>query len=108
AIGLAAGVGNPMAGAIATVVLPVSLVILRPLREFIRRQWATRSMMVEVHLVPGTGPGPLLQDAGELGLEMPDLMIGKERGHVVMRTTVVGHPDTISRWMARLAGSDTV
>lgn len=108
AIGLAAGIGNPVTGLIATVVLLASLIVLRPLREVIRGRWSTRSTTVRVRLVRAADPARFLDDVRRPGVDTPDLMIGKQDGHVVLRATVTAHPATLERWMADLVASDTV
>ena len=65
AIGLASGVGDPTTAAVATAVLLLSLVVLRPVRTFVRRRWARRSMTVTVHLAEGTDPTPVVDHVRE-------------------------------------------
>ena len=60
AIGLASGVGDPTTAALATAVLLASLVVLRPVRTFIRRRFARRSVSVVVRLAAETDPAPVV------------------------------------------------
>src|SRR5690606_12072612 len=60
AIGLACGVGDVTTAAIAAVVLLVSLVLLRPVRTFVRQRRTGRSVTVHVRLRSGADPGPVL------------------------------------------------
>src|SRR5262245_7766873 len=53
AIGLACGVGDVTTAAVATAVLLVSLVALRPIRTVIRNRWATTSLSVRIELRTG-------------------------------------------------------
>jgi putative Mg2+ transporter-C (MgtC) family protein len=108
AIGLAAGIGNPTTGAVATLVLLASLVVLRPLRGAIRGRWSTRSTIVQVRLVPTADPVRFLEHIRRPGVDTPALTIGKQDGHAVVRATVTAHPAALERWMADLVASDAV
>jgi putative Mg2+ transporter-C (MgtC) family protein len=109
AIGLACGVGDITTAAVATVVLLLSLVLLRPLRSVIRQRWATASTRVRVTLADGVDPvafGDRLAP-GE-GLDTGPVTMQKQEGRLIVISTVSGHPVALRRWMAELVVSDAV
>jgi putative Mg2+ transporter-C (MgtC) family protein len=109
AIGLACGVGDVTTAAVATVVLLVSLVLLRPLRSLIRQRWATASTRVRVTLADGVDPmafGDRLPP-GE-GVDTGQVTMQKQEGRLIVISTVSGHPVALRRWMAQLVVSDAV
>lgn len=108
AIGLAAGVGEPVLGALGAAVLLASLVVLRPLREMIRGRWATQSSTIQVRLVRAADPARVLDNIRRPDVETPDITLGKEDGHVVLRATITAHPAALERWMADLVASEAV
>lgn len=109
AIGLACGVGDVTTGAIAAVVLLLSLVLLRPLRELIRERWAARSTVVRVHLLPGTDVVPVI-DALERtdGVETSHFSVEREDGQVVVTSEVAGATPALRRWIAAIADAPGV
>jgi putative Mg2+ transporter-C (MgtC) family protein len=60
AIGLAAGVGDPGAAAVCTAALLVALLVFRYPRALIRRYLRTDRERIELTLVPGSDPTPLI------------------------------------------------
>ena len=108
AIGLASGVGDPTTAAIGTVVLLASLVVLRPVRTFVRRRWAHRTQTVTVRLAPGADSAPVLAafespaiDAGPIGLRKAD-------GGLVLYADVTATPDALLQWLTMLAATPGV
>ena len=103
AIGLASGVGDPTTAAVATVVLLLSLVVLRPVRRVVRGRWAKRSVTVVVALAEGTDPAPVVAafergdvDSGPVGLR-------KTGGRLLLSGEVTAPPQTLLQWMTELA-----
>ena len=101
AIGLASGVGDPTTAAVATAILLISLVLLRPVRTVVRHHWAKRSVTVTVHLAEGADPAPVLarssearstptRGAAQVGSRRP---LGRRHGP----------PDALLAWMTRLS-----
>ncbi len=109
AIGLACGVGDVTSAAVAAAVLLVSLVVLRPVRTYVRRRWSTRSRTVRVHLHPGVDPTPTINALDEPdGIETDDFAVTKEDGRLVLSTGAIGHPSTVHSWIARIGASPDV
>jgi uncharacterized membrane protein YhiD involved in acid resistance len=109
AIGLACGVGDIMSAAVAAVVLLASLVVLRPVRTYVRRRWSTRSITVHVHLQPGVDPTPTIDALDEPdGIETDDFAVSKEDGRLILSTGAVGRPATVHSWIAEIAASPEV
>jgi uncharacterized membrane protein YhiD involved in acid resistance len=104
AIGLACGVGDVATATVAALVLLGSLVLLRPVRAYVRRRWATRSVAVRVHLREGADPSPVI-DALEApdGIETARFAVEKEDGAVVLSTDAIGRPALLHRWIAVVA-----
>ncbi len=109
AVGLACGVGDIAVAAMATVVLLGSLVLLRPVRGYVRRHWATRSVTVEVVLQPRRDPSAIID-----ALESPDdietshFAVRKRDGHVLVSTDATGRPTVLHKWIAEMATLDDV
>jgi putative Mg2+ transporter-C (MgtC) family protein len=109
AIGLACGVGDITTAGLATAVLLVSLVLLRPLRTFVRRHWATRSTTVRLRLRRGTDPTTVIGALDEpSGVETDKFSVRSEDGQLILSTEVSGSPTALHRWLARLAESPDV
>jgi putative Mg2+ transporter-C (MgtC) family protein len=109
AIGLACGVGDITSAGLATAVLLVSLVLLRPLRTFVRRHWATRSTTVRLRLRRGTDPATVIGALDETsGVETDKFSVRSEDGQLILSTDVSGPPTALHRWLARLAESPDV
>ncbi|HEX5366184.1 MAG TPA: MgtC/SapB family protein [Acidimicrobiales bacterium] len=109
AIGLACGVGDPVTAAIATTVLLVGLVALRPLRYHLARRFARRAQAILVHLTPGTGPDAVIAALDRI--DHGEVTLRKSTGHLVLSCQVAGPPDVVLRWtrdLAALAGVDTI
>lgn len=104
AIGLACGTGDVGTAAVATAVLLGSLILLRPLRDTIRRRFARASVHVRVGLQADTDAAALLRrfhDDPRVRLE--HVHLEKHDGCVVLVATLDGHPDEVRRWMTDLA-----
>jgi uncharacterized membrane protein YhiD involved in acid resistance len=109
AIGLACGVGDVSSAGLATAVLLGSLVLLRPLRTFVRRHWATRSTTVRVRLRPHTDPAAIIDAIDEpWGVETENFAVHTEDGQLILSTEVSGQPTSLHRWIAHLAESPDV
>jgi putative Mg2+ transporter-C (MgtC) family protein len=109
AIGLACGVGDITSAGLATAVLLVSLVLLRPLRTFVRRHWATRSTTVRLRLRRGTDPATVIGALDEpSGVDTDKFSVRSEDGQLILSTDVSGPPTALHRWLARLAESPDV
>jgi putative Mg2+ transporter-C (MgtC) family protein len=109
AIGLACGVGDPTTAAVGTVVLLGSLVLLRPIRNFIRSHHTTTSTTVRLTLRPGADTDEVLEEFRGVGrLETSDVKVRKADGRVVVLGTVDGRPADVGPWLARLAASPDV
>ena len=103
AIGLASGVGDPTTAAVATLVLLVSLVVLRPVRTFVRRRWAKRSVTVTVHLAEGTDPTPVVVAFERDDIESGPVGLRKVDGRVLLSGEVTASPPTLLNWMTELS-----
>jgi len=109
AIGLASGVGDVTSAGVATLVLLAGLVVLRPVRTWIRRRWSTRSTTVNVHLAPGADPVPTIEAFDEPdGLETGQFSVRKDEDHLVLTTEVTGRPTILHNWLAGIAASPDV
>ncbi|HMG42662.1 MAG TPA: MgtC/SapB family protein [Acidimicrobiales bacterium] len=109
AIGLACGVGDIGTAAVATVVLLGSLVLLRPLRDTIRRRWSRTSLTVRVHLATGADATAFLARLDELSeVELDKVFLEKEDGHVVVAATLSARPDQVRLWMTHVSTSSDV
>jgi hypothetical protein len=87
----------------------VSLVLLRPLRTFVRRHWATRSTTVRLRLRRGTDPTTVIGALDEpSGVETDKFSVRSEDGQLILSTEVSGSPTALHRWLARLAESPDV
>jgi putative Mg2+ transporter-C (MgtC) family protein len=103
AIGLAAGVGDPTTAAVGTAVLLVSLVILRPLRTFVRRRWVNRTSEVTVRLEPGADPAPVLAAFESEAVDSSPVRLRKEDGCLVLFADVTAAPEALLQWTTMLA-----
>jgi putative Mg2+ transporter-C (MgtC) family protein len=113
AIGLACGVGDVTTGAIAAGVLLGSLVLLRPVRTFVRRRWSTKSVTVRVCLHPArprpADPTATLEAFDEpTGIETSHLAVHKEDGRLVLASDAFGRPAVMRRWVAEIATAPEV
>lgn len=103
AIGLASGVGDPTTAAVATAVLLLSLVVLRPVRTFVRGRWARRSMTVTVHLAEGTDPTPVVAMFESGDIDAAPVGLRKVDGRVLLSGEVTAPPPTLLLWMTELS-----
>ena len=109
AIGLACGVGDVTTAAIATAILLLGLVVLRPIRSLIRERWTTNTVAVRVRLRAGADPARLIDlIGGRPDVEATQLAIEKEGDRAVLATSVSGHPEAVRRWMSEIAVSTDV
>jgi putative Mg2+ transporter-C (MgtC) family protein len=109
AIGLACGVGDVTTAAIATAILLLGLVVLRPIRSLIRERWATNTVAVRVRLHAGVDPVPLIDQIGSRpDVEATQFAIQKEGERLVLATSVSAHPAAVRRWMSEIAASPDV
>jgi uncharacterized membrane protein YhiD involved in acid resistance len=109
AIGLACGVGDVTSAAVATVVLLGSLVLLRPVRTYVRRHWSTRSVTVHVRLARGADPAPTIDAFDEPdGIETSEFGVHSDDGHLVLSTAATAQPSMLHAWIAELASSPDV
>ncbi|HEX6421326.1 MAG TPA: MgtC/SapB family protein [Acidimicrobiales bacterium] len=109
AIGLACGVGDVTTAAIAAAVLLVSLVLLRPVRTFVRERRSGRSVTVRVRMRPGADPGPVLDAVDRVpGLEPSQVVVRRDDGQLVLSAEVAGTPASLRRWITELSTSPDV
>jgi putative Mg2+ transporter-C (MgtC) family protein len=109
AIGLACGVGDVTTAGIASAVLLVSLVLLRPLRRFIRRHWASASVTVRVRLRPGVDPDAVIaRFASDGEVDTSQFSVRKEEGRLVLVSDITASPNALRRWMSEVAASPDV
>jgi putative Mg2+ transporter-C (MgtC) family protein len=109
AIGLACGVGDVTTAGIASAVLLVSLVLLRPLRTLIRRHWASASVTVRVQLRPGVDPDVVIDQFGGDGVvDTSQFSVRKEKGRLVLVSDITASPTALRRWMSEVATSPDV
>jgi putative Mg2+ transporter-C (MgtC) family protein len=108
AIGLACGTGDVTTAAIATAILLLSLALLRPLRDWIRRRFTTASSPVRVRLVPGAHAEAVLTPDLVAGVTLEEVTVEKEDGRLVVVATLSAHPEQVRRWISTVAGSDDV
>src|SRR5690606_13573603 len=104
AIGLACGVGDVTTAAIAAAVLLASLVVLRPVRTYVRHRWGRRTVAVVVHVRPHV---PMESLARRL-LESADVEAGpftvRRDGELLeVSLEASGRSPAVQRWSAELA-----
>jgi putative Mg2+ transporter-C (MgtC) family protein len=113
AIGLACGVGDLGTAGIATVVLILSLVALRPIRSLIRDRLGNSTEQVRIEMEPGADTGELLSSLERMGQRDIDV-VRIERGDSGSVVTVMvraGGRAEVHRLMAAASsapGVDTV
>jgi putative Mg2+ transporter-C (MgtC) family protein len=108
AIGLASGVGDPTTAAVATAILLLSLVLLRPVRSLVRRRWANRSVTVTVNLVEGADPAPVLAAFERGEVESGPVGLRKSGGGLSLSADVTAPPGALLAWMTRLSDLPSV
>src|ERR687897_6032 len=109
AIGLACGVGDVTTAAIATGILLLGLVLLRPIRNFISTRWATGTSTVRVELAPGVEPAALVRHLpSDDTVEAEQFTVLKEDGHLVLVSEISGRPAELRAWVSQLAESAEV
>lgn len=107
AIGLACGVGNIATAGVATILLFACLVLLRPLRGYIKRRRSRTARQVEIRLVPGGDPEAVLTQLEQVeGVSITDTVIEKETGQIRVRTYLEGRPDRVRAAISSLSMSD--
>jgi putative Mg2+ transporter-C (MgtC) family protein len=111
AIGLACGTGDITTAAVATGVLLLSLVLLRPLRDWLRGRLARTNTHVRVTLAEGVSPDVVLtppHDDAAGAVDLSEIAVEKEDGHLVVAAVLSAHPDEVRRWISAMAQSDDV
>jgi putative Mg2+ transporter-C (MgtC) family protein len=109
AIGLACGTGDITTAMVATVVLLGSLILLRPLRSWIRERFADTSTPIRIRLVDGVTPDAFLaRHEPGARLELAERVIEKDGGRLQLMATLRGHPDEVRRWMSEVSLSADV
>ena len=109
AIGLSCGTGDIGTAAVATAVLLMSLVLLRPLRDVIRRRYTRTSQSVQVHLVPEADAAAFMAQLDEhADVQLDKVFLEKRDGRVVVAATLVAHPDQVRHWMTQVSTSSDV
>ncbi|MGH9119581.1 MAG: MgtC/SapB family protein [Acidimicrobiales bacterium] len=94
AIGLAVGVGDIVTGAVATAILLASLVLLRPLRSWIRRRVAKDVADIRVELGDGVEPGDVIDAIHRLtGVTVHGMALEKDAGRYVLLAHLSGERD---------------
>jgi len=110
AVGLAVGVGDIMTGAIACLILLISLVVLRPLRTWIRERVARDVIDVRIELDDGAEPNGVVNALHQLhGISVDDMMLEKESGRYVVVAHLVGDRNIrVNDGMEHIARRDDV
>jgi putative Mg2+ transporter-C (MgtC) family protein len=91
AIGLASGVGDVGTAAVATAIMLASLVVLLPIRTFIRQRLAREERVVRIVVERGVAADGLLAALDELdGVRVERLAIDKLDGQLAVVTKLVG------------------
>ena len=94
AIGLACGVGDGGSAFVATVALLVSLVVLRPVRDVLRRKLQKDREPLRVELVEDASHEPVLEHFRSLGgIRLHGLGIEKSDGRLVIAASVEADAD---------------
>jgi putative Mg2+ transporter-C (MgtC) family protein len=92
AVGLMAGVGDLWTAAVAAVVVVATLTVLKPLRNWIRRNFAKDERELRIRLAPGVGPDEMIGVLRALdGVEVSRLAIEKEDGQFVLDAELRAH-----------------
>lgn len=109
AVGLACGVGDIGTAAVATLVLLGSLVLLRPVRTFVRRRWANPSTSIAVVLSEHADPAAVIDafDASD-DIDTTRFAVRRQDGELVLSTEATGRPEMLHRWIAAIARLDEV
>jgi putative Mg2+ transporter-C (MgtC) family protein len=97
AIGLAAGVGDVGTAALTTVVLLVSLVVLRPLRTLLRRRTPGEKCTVRARLLDDGDPDSIVRELESTGLRVKVVAIEKEEGKRVVVASLDAPPEDLLR-----------
>jgi putative Mg2+ transporter-C (MgtC) family protein len=85
AVGLTAGVGDLGTAAVGTAIMVLTLVALRPLRDWLRRRVAREERELRIRLASGEGPGDLLVALRELSrVDVERLWVEKQDGDFVV------------------------
>jgi putative Mg2+ transporter-C (MgtC) family protein len=108
AVGLACGVGDVATAAAGTLVLLGSLVLLRPVRTYVRSRWSTRSVSVAVVLRHSADPAAVIDALDAPYIDTAQFAVQKQDGAVVLSTDATGRPAVLHRWIAEMAALDVV
>lgn len=104
AIGLAAGVGDISMAALATVVLLLSLVVLRPVRTWVRRRFGDKGCDLRVVLAEGGRATTVVEAIEEIDdVELRQVEVGHEDEGFVVVARVEGDAATRRRVVTRLS-----
>jgi putative Mg2+ transporter-C (MgtC) family protein len=91
AVGLAVGVGDIATGAVATLILLSSLVILRPMRTWIRRELRRDVADIRIELADGVEPDDVVDALNALeGVSVHHLMVEKLEGRYLVVAQLAG------------------
>lgn len=93
AVGLTCGVGDLGTAAVATALVLVTLIALRPLRDLLRRRVATPERELRIRLVPGVDPGEVIAALASLpDVEVERMAVQKQDGAFVVLADLRGRP----------------
>jgi putative Mg2+ transporter-C (MgtC) family protein len=91
AIGLTCGVGDMGTAAVATVIILLALVVLLPLRTWLRRRVARPEIELRIRLASGLAPGEVIASLHELpDITVPRVLVAKEDGDYVLQVALRG------------------
>jgi putative Mg2+ transporter-C (MgtC) family protein len=109
AIGLACGVGDVTTAAIAAAVLLVSLVVLRPVRTYVRHRWGRRTVDVVVHVHPHVSMEHLAPRLlVPTDVETAGFTVQRDGELLEVSLEASGRTSAVQRWIARLADDPDV
>lgn len=104
AIGLACGVGDVTTAAVATAVLLASLVVLRPVRTYIRHRWSNRSTTVRLRLDHRADVAGIVERLSDpTGVETSGFTVERDDGRLVLSTEASARRSVLDTWIAELA-----
>lgn len=93
AVGLACGVGDEGTAAMATAILIVGLVLLRPLRDWIRGRWTTEHRVFRIALTPDADPAAIVETLrGIAGIRVDRAAVEKHDGRPVVVAGLSARP----------------
>ena len=93
AVGLAAGVGNEGAAAIATIALLGTFILLRPIGQFVKRRIAREHRLIRVQLRDGGDVAAVVEELrADPRIEVSHLEVHKIDGLPVLEVRLIGKP----------------